>query len=155
MIEEVAIEGQPVNVSADARLDDEGKAVLVCRKPGDMLRANREMQGLSHAAVSEALHLTIHYVKSLESDDYAKLPGLTFVKGYFRGYARFLKMDVDEVMGCYEEYIKQRGDLQVVGEQQFRSRKRNDQALLWAVMSGVILIIALAIGWWFFGREVN
>jgi len=150
---EIAIEKQPVIGAADARLDDEGKAMPVCMKPGDMLRVGRETQGLSHVAVSQALHLTVHYVKSLENDEYAKLPGLTFVKGYFRAYARFLKMDVDEVMACYENYIKQRGDLSVAGEQQFRTRKRSDQALLWAVMSGVVLMIALASGWWFFGRE--
>jgi cytoskeleton protein RodZ len=150
---EAAIEGQPVSGIADARLDDEGLAMLVCKKPGDMLRVARETKGLSQTAVSEALHLTVHYVKSLENDDYAKLPGLTFVKGYFRAYARYLRMDVEEVMACYEEYLKQSGNLSAASEQQFRIRKRGDQALLWAVMSGVVLIVALATGWWFFGRE--
>ena len=56
--------------------------------PGAMLRQAREAAGLTHAAVGEALHLTVHYIKALENDDYNKLPGQLFVKGYMRTYAR-------------------------------------------------------------------
>jgi len=73
--------------------------------PGEKLKKLREERGLSHHRVAEALHMTAHYVKSLESDQYQKLPGKTFVKGYFKAYARLLDADVDEVMQCYEQYV--------------------------------------------------
>ncbi|HWK54768.1 MAG TPA: RodZ domain-containing protein [Hyphomicrobiales bacterium] len=125
------------------------------QSPGLMVRTQRESAGLSQQAISEALHLTVHYIKALENDEYGKLPGLTFVKGYFRAYSRFLGMDVDAVLACYERYLAANG-LRVESSDFVPSsgrRGRSDQSLVWALMAGTILVIALAAGWWFFGRE--
>ena len=73
--------------------------------PGQKMKNIREEMGLSYAHVAEALHMTSHYVRSLESDQYDKLPGKTFVKGYFKAYARLLDADVDEVLECYKQYV--------------------------------------------------
>lgn len=121
-------------------------------KPGALMREQREAAGLPYATVAEALHLTIHYVKALENDEYEKLPGLTFVKGYFKSYARYLGMDTDAVLACYEAYLKELGDLHTEQENTTRIRKRNDQVVLWAIIAGAILVIGLIAGWWFFGR---
>jgi cytoskeleton protein RodZ len=129
--------------------------------PGEMLRTQRESAGLSLQAVSEALHLTVHYIKSLENDDYTKLPGLTFVKGYFRAYARYLRMDVDTVLASYESYLATKGlrqhvhDFSTTSIGSIGSSGRSDQSFAWALVAGVILVIALAAGWWFFGREME
>src|SRR5690606_18936389 len=129
--------------------------------PGQMVRAQRESAGLTLQAVSEALHLTVHYIKSLEADEYGKLPGLTFVKGYFRAYARFLKMDVDAVLAAYERHLAAKGFRQhthdFTANQSMGSLGglRSDQSVAWALVAGVILVIALAAGWWFFGREME
>jgi cytoskeleton protein RodZ len=129
--------------------------------PGEMLRTQRESAGLTLQAVSEALHLTVHYIKSLENDEYAKLPGLTFVKGYFRAYARYLRMDVDAVLANYENYLATKGlrqhvhDFSTTSISSIGSSGRSDQSFAWALMAGVILVIALAAGWWFFGREME
>ena len=120
--------------------------------PGEMLMQKREQAGLSHATVGDALHLTIHYIKALENNEYGKLPGQTFVKGYIKSYAGYLKMDVPAVIVCYEAYLNSIG---VDSSNQYGAgmRKRSDQTLLWAVAAGVVLIIALLAGWWFFGRS--
>ena len=130
--------------------------------PGQMVRAQREAAGLSLQAVSEALHLTVHYIKSLESDEYNKLPGLTFVKGYFRAYARYLRMDVDDVLASYERYLAGSSFRQHTHDFSSGSAsigaiggRRSDQSFAWALVAGVILVIALAAGWWFFGREMD
>jgi len=120
--------------------------------PGLLLKAQRESAGLTHQAVGEALHLTVHYIKALENDDYSKLPGMTFVKGYFRSYARFLNMDVEHVLACYEKYLSAQGLVSSASEFASRSRSKSDQAMIWAVVAGLILVIALVVGWWFFGR---
>jgi cytoskeleton protein RodZ len=119
--------------------------------PGELLAKKREESGLSHAMVGEALHLTVHYIKALEGNEYSKLPGQTFVKGYIRSYARFLQMDIPVVLACYEAHINKLG---IEGSSQYGAgmRKRSDQTLLWAIAAGVVLAIALVTGWWFFGR---
>lgn len=122
--------------------------------PGRLVRAQREARGLSVAEVADALHLTMHYVKALESDDYAKLPGLTFVKGYFRTYGRLLGMDTEALLATYDAYVQGRDDLVDRQVQDFRIRRRNDQAVVWALVAGAVLVVALIAGWWWFGRDM-
>jgi len=121
--------------------------------PGAILRALREEAGLSLGTVGEALHLTAHYIKALEGDEYGKLPGLTFVKGYLRSYARYMKADVDMVLACYDQHIASLVDAGIrTGEVQ-RSRRRHDQALRWAFATGFIIVAGLAGGWWYKGQD--
>lgn len=134
-------------------LSDEPPPVV--HTPGSMLRKLREDAGLSLASVGETLHLTVHYVKALENDDYGRLPGLTFVKGYLRSYARLMKTDVDAVLASFDQYI---ASLVVEGERTEkvqRSQRRHDQALRWAIAMSVILILGVAGGWWFKGSSNN
>jgi len=123
------------------------------RTPGAILRKLREEAGLSQAAVGSALHLTAHYIKALESDEYGKLPGLTFVKGYLRAYARFLKTDVDLVLECFDQHIASMVDAGQRTQQVQRSRRRQDQALRWAFATGSIIVVSLAGGWWYVGQD--
>lgn len=117
--------------------------------PGEYLRKRREEKGLTHAAVGAALHLTVHYVKALEGDDYGKLPGLTFVKGYLRSYARFLGADVDKVIAQFDEHITGLLDAGLHTARVQRSRQRQDQALRWAIGAGFVVVAGIATGWWY------
>jgi len=91
--------------------------------PGQKLQKLREERGLSHHRVAEALHMTAHYVKLLESNQYDKLPGKTFVKGYFKAYARLLDTNVDEVMQCYEQYVAALEESQESVADEIRAKK--------------------------------
>lgn len=120
---------------------------------GMMLRKGRENANLTHATVSEALHLTVHYIKALENDDHSKLPGATFVKGYLRTYARFLKLDVNAVLASYERNRVSAEESSGTRESQYRIQKRHDQTFRWAVVTAVIIFGGVAAGWWFVGKE--
>ncbi|SFN23125.1 cytoskeleton protein RodZ [Formivibrio citricus] len=60
---------------------------------GAMLRAAREAKGLSVAEVAEKLKLSQRQIMALEADDFASLPGNTFIRGFVRNYARCLDLD--------------------------------------------------------------
>lgn len=66
---------------------------------GAALKAAREAAGLSVDAVAHQLKLAPRQVKALEDDDYQRLPGRTFVRGFARNYARFVQLDPDTVVG--------------------------------------------------------
>lgn len=66
--------------------------------PGATLRAAREAYGMSIDAVAQQLKLAPRQVLALESDDYEKLPGRTFVRGFMRNYARLMRLDPDAVV---------------------------------------------------------
>ena len=65
---------------------------------GAKLRAAREAAGLSIDAVAHQLKLAPRQVTALEEDDWQRLPGRTFVRGFARNYARFLHLDPDAVL---------------------------------------------------------
>lgn len=121
--------------------------------PGEYLRKLREEKGHTHAVVGEALHLTVHYIKALEGDDYGKLPGLTFVKGYLRAYARFLGADEHTIVARFDAHIAGLLDAGEHTERVQRSRRRQDQALRWAIGAGLVVVAGLFAGWWFMSGE--
>jgi cytoskeleton protein RodZ len=65
---------------------------------GGKLKAAREAAGLSVDAVAQQLKLAPRQVKALEDDDWHRLPGRTFVRGFARNYARFVQLDPDAVL---------------------------------------------------------
>jgi cytoskeleton protein RodZ len=65
---------------------------------GAKLRAAREAAGWSIDDVAAQLKLAPRQVTALEEDDWARLPGRTFVRGFARNYARFLALDPDSVL---------------------------------------------------------
>lgn len=65
---------------------------------GELLRAARERQGMSLAEAARQLRLSPRQVEALESDDYARLPGMTFVRGFIRNYAKLLQLDPEPVL---------------------------------------------------------
>ena len=65
---------------------------------GAKLKAAREAAGLSVDAVAHQLKLAPRQVKALEDDDYQRLPGRTFARGFARNYARFVHLDPDSVL---------------------------------------------------------
>ncbi|HXT03009.1 MAG TPA: RodZ domain-containing protein [Casimicrobiaceae bacterium] len=65
---------------------------------GSKLKAAREAAGLSLDAVAQQLKLAPRQVKALEDDDWQRLPGRTFARGFARNYARFVRLDPDAVL---------------------------------------------------------
>lgn len=71
--------------------------------PGERLRAAREAAGLSVEEVAERLNLLQYFVRALEENNYKRIRGDTFVRGYLRNYARLLGLDPDEIVACWRE----------------------------------------------------
>ena len=148
--------GEQLMPSKPAPAYETADGQAVAPSPGRMLRDAREAAGLSLPEVADAMYMTVHYVKALERDDYAKLPGLTFVKGYCKAYARYLNLDVDSVLAAYELHLREHQDLVMAQRHDFRiRRRRNDQAVLWAVAAGILLVLALFTAWWIVGRDAG
>ena len=74
---------------------------------GDILQQERQRLGLNEKKVADQLHITVNYVKALESNSYEKLPGAVFAKGYLKSYALLLGLDVEDLMSRYDEFTHQ------------------------------------------------
>lgn len=67
---------------------------------GTLLARSREASGMSIEDVAAQLKLAPRQVVAIERDDFASLPGRTFIRGFVRNYARLLKLDVDAVLAA-------------------------------------------------------
>lgn len=71
--------------------------------PGAMLRMAREARGTSIAEVAAALKMSPRQIEAIENEDFSRLSGATFVRGFIRNYARLLKIDVAPVLAALAE----------------------------------------------------
>lgn len=70
---------------------------------GRMLAEARERLELSVADVARQLRLSPRQIEALEADDYARLPGKTFMRGFIRNYAKLLQLDPEPLLaGCQD-----------------------------------------------------
>ena len=60
---------------------------------GSMLRDQRESQGRATAEIAAKLCVTQHYVRAIEENDVAGVPGLFFYKSFAKQYAAILGID--------------------------------------------------------------
>jgi len=73
------------------------------KKTGSLLKEKRESSSLSISEVALATKINPRILTAIENGDEAHLPSKTFLKGFIRSYALFLKMDVDEVLRSYQD----------------------------------------------------
>ncbi|NQV68791.1 MAG: helix-turn-helix domain-containing protein [Pseudohongiella sp.] len=113
---------------------------------GDVLRLERERRGLSEKDVADKLHITMHYVKALETNAYEKLPGAVFAKGYIKNYALLLELEVDDLFSLYDEYNAQ---LQAdrTEASRLRARKKTDRNRPWVILSLIAFVGGFSALW--------
>lgn len=114
--------------------------------PGHLLIKKREALGMSVQEVADALHITMHYVRALETDAHDKLPGDVFIKGYLRSYSGLLQLDPNVIINVYSEYSSERASSEEYGTRRRSSAKRR---IPWLVVSGVAFV-GMAIALWYF-----
>ena len=72
---------------------------------GASLRRERELRKISLAEVAEGTRIHPKYLEAIEKEQFEKLPGLTFLKGYVRAYGDFVGLNVEELMLRLEPLI--------------------------------------------------
>jgi cytoskeleton protein RodZ len=75
---------------------------------GALLREARESLNLDLPDAAGGLRIRLVYLQGIESDNYAQLPGKTYVLGFLRSYAEFLGLDGDDVVARYRRQLDDR-----------------------------------------------
>jgi len=81
--------------------DDEQQPLEGLESPGKRLRIARQAKGMTQADVAIHLHLSRSIIETLENDDYERLPGPVFARGYLRNYARLMGLDDASILAGY------------------------------------------------------
>ena len=70
---------------------------------GKYLRDAREAMGIDIREAAQLTRISVNYLNALEEEDFSKLPGEVFVKGFLKSYGRYLHLEETEVMKRYTE----------------------------------------------------
>lgn len=69
---------------------------------GEKLKRLREEAGIALAEISKATKIRKIYLEKIEAGKYDELPAEVYIKGFLKGYAQYLGIDVEEVLKQYE-----------------------------------------------------
>ena len=75
---------------------------------GQYLQNAREKRGLDLREAAQQTRIGFTYLKALEEEDFSKLPGEVFVRGFLKNYGKFLHLDEAEILRRYGEVKTQR-----------------------------------------------
>ncbi len=126
-------------------------------RPGSRLQRAREDRGWSVPQTAEKLHVIPRYVRAIEEGDYSQLPGLVFLKGYVRSYARLVNLSEDRLIEDLEQELLVTSDpmlAQPVASTVpagFDNEKSGSNIKLFVLL----IIIGLAVGGGYFLWEAN
>ena len=73
------------------------------QRPGEYLRQIRISQSRNIEDVAADLKMPLKTLEALELDEYKSLPEATFIKGYYRSYAKYLKVDATAIIQRFDE----------------------------------------------------
>ena len=69
---------------------------------GERLKRERELREVTLAEITSATRIGPRFLEALENEDWAKLPGGVFNRGFVRSVARYLGLDEEALLGDYD-----------------------------------------------------
>ncbi|MCP5161732.1 MAG: DUF4115 domain-containing protein [Hahellaceae bacterium] len=112
--------------------------------PGKMLRKAREEKNLSTADAANELHLRPSIVSAIEQGQYDLVPGLIFLKGYVRSYARLVGLNEAKVIAVLDEELRLK-QVDVEQHNNEQQKRRRGMAGLWLVL--IVALVVAAFIW--------
>lgn len=97
---------EPVESGVEVVAESDVAPELSC---GERLKAAREHLGMSHTDVAQRLKYAARQVQALEEGKFDTLPGLTFQRGFVRGYAKLVGLDPNEMVSRLEYEVGRDG----------------------------------------------
>ena len=73
---------------------------------GKYLKNQRESKKISLREVAKNTRVREHVLRAIEEEQYHLLPPATYVKGFLLAYAKYLKLDSNDVLLRYESFLK-------------------------------------------------
>ena len=114
---------------------------------GERLKREREMREVSLDELTKATRIGQRFLEALENEDWKKLPGGVFGRGFVRTIAGYLGLDEETLLG---EYDLARGD--VSRESSGHAEDRIPATPMWVPLLAILVICAALSGLFFGGR---
>ncbi|MGB2637153.1 MAG: helix-turn-helix domain-containing protein, partial [Candidatus Acidiferrum sp.] len=69
---------------------------------GERLKRERELREVTLQEITSATRIGPRFLEALENEDWEKLPGGVFNRGFVRSIARYLGLDEEALLGEYD-----------------------------------------------------
>ncbi len=117
--------------------------------PGELLKVARERRGFSEKQVADQLHITMHYVRAIETDTYEKLPGHIFARGYIKSYALLLGLDADRIVGLFNDQAGDQARSPQARNAELQAGRRGDRKwwLPWLLVAALAFACGYLVFW--------
>ncbi|HKI12857.1 MAG TPA: RodZ domain-containing protein [Candidatus Acidoferrum sp.] len=69
---------------------------------GERLKRERELREVTMEEITAATRISSRFLEALENEDWSKLPGGVFNRGFVRSIARYLGLDEEALLGEYD-----------------------------------------------------
>lgn len=129
-------------------MNDTRNAPTAGAGPGKRLYEARIRAQLSAEQVAEMLHLSAHQIAALEREEFDRLPGPTYVRGYLRNYAQLLGLPSDEIV---QSYTRSNGASRMARRNALAPEPEvttRDATVRLATLLVAVTLILLAVVWW-------
>jgi cytoskeletal protein RodZ len=118
---------------------------------GELLRQERESQGLSRIDLAQQIRVKDQFLEALEDNRFADLPAAVFVKGYIKSYARVLQFDPDPMLALLRRDFQESARGKLIPQDFLRPTLRQPSSaspirLATASIIGVFFVLFLYIG---------
>lgn len=120
--------------------------------PGARLGQARDDLRLTREEVAARLHLSVRQIQAIEEDNYAELPGPTYVRGYLKSYALLVGLAPEPLLEGYTRRITQpiTPDFSTIAPQKEITSQHHQVRFVTYIVAAIV--IGLAFAWWQ-GRE--
>jgi cytoskeletal protein RodZ len=114
---------------------------------GERLKREREMREVSPTEITNATRISGRFLEALENEDWGKLPGGIFNRGFVRAIARYLGLDEESLLAEY--------DL-AHGEQKIEAPAPYENPIprppKWIPILGILVLLGILVGLIYAGR---
>jgi cytoskeletal protein RodZ len=114
---------------------------------GERLKREREMREVSMEELTKSTRISGRFLQALENEDWDKLPGGVFGRGFVRTIARYLGLDEESLLGEYDLARADKSQAELA-----KTEERIPSAPKWVPAVAICAILLLAVGLFYGGR---
>lgn len=124
--------------------------------PGEILRQRREELGLTQKDISERLRLKVSVIENIESNHFDSHHVATFIRGYFRSYAKAVGIKEKDILAALEESGRgQHKEQPMHSFSQKTKKQQHDNRIMRLTWGILVVIIGISSVWWWQNHQLD
>ncbi len=129
---------------------------------GNCLKSGREARNIGLSEVARSTKISKWYLDCLEKDEFDKIPGGPYIKGYIASYASFIGIEEDEILKQYDSLQINSADENEIQDHLPQDKKRQklmgfffSKKNLLILSMAVLILLAVGFNYFFFQNRTH